>query len=183
MRSFRLRLILTLIAGITLVSVASTYFEVLAHKHMLRKDLEQRTAWIGTSLQVEIEDVVAGNKVAAIKATLARENATEQTMGMAFYNPAGRLVASAGQQEVIAALPTGPVEKAMEHSAETSAFGHAGDTQWLEEVVPLHGDGRLIGTLVVLTDASYIRDEGTALWRRSFWRIVAFVVLIVGITL
>jgi alpha,alpha-trehalose-phosphate synthase [UDP-forming] len=183
MRSFRLRLILTLIAGITLVSVASTYFEVLAHKHMLRKDLEQRTAWIGTSLQVEIEDVVAGNKVAAIKATLARENATEQTMGMAFYNPAGRLVASAGQQEVIAALPTGPVEKAMGHSAETSAFGHAGDTQWLEEVVPLHGDGRLIGTLVVLTDASYIRDEGTALWRRSFWRIVAFVVLIVGITL
>ena len=39
MRSFRIRLILALIAGITLVSLASTYFEVLAQKHVLRREL------------------------------------------------------------------------------------------------------------------------------------------------
>ena len=43
MRSFRIRLILALIAGITVVSLASTYFEVLAHKHVLRRELERRT--------------------------------------------------------------------------------------------------------------------------------------------
>jgi trehalose 6-phosphate synthase len=183
MRTFHLRLILALITGITLVSVASTYFEVLSHKHMLRKDLESRTARIGTSLQVEMEDVVAGNRVSAIRATLARENAAEQTLGMAVYNPAGRLVASAGQQDVIAALPPGPAQQAMERDAKTSVFSHAGDSQWLEDVTPLHGDGQLTGTLVVLADASYIRAEGNTLWWRSFWRILAFVVLIVGVTL
>jgi trehalose 6-phosphate synthase len=50
MHSFRLRLILALIAGVTLVSVASTYFEVLAHKHALRKELEQRSTWMGPSI-------------------------------------------------------------------------------------------------------------------------------------
>ena len=39
MQFFRMRLILALAVGITLVSVASTYFEVLAHKHALRLDL------------------------------------------------------------------------------------------------------------------------------------------------
>jgi trehalose 6-phosphate synthase len=96
MRFFHLRLIVALITGITLVSVASTYFEVLSHKHTLRKDLESRTARIGANLQVEMEDVVAGNRVSAIKAALERENTSEQTLGMAFYNPAGRLIASAG---------------------------------------------------------------------------------------
>ena len=35
MHRFRTRLILALIAGITVVSLASTYFEVLARKHVL----------------------------------------------------------------------------------------------------------------------------------------------------
>jgi alpha,alpha-trehalose-phosphate synthase [UDP-forming] len=183
MRSFHLRLILALITGITLVSVASTYFEVLSHKHLLRKDLEKRTAQTGTSLQVEMEDVVAANRVNAIKATLARENSSQQTLGMAVYNPAGRLVAAAGPQDVFAALSPGLVQDAMERDAKTSAFSHRGDLDWLEDVTPLHGDGRLTGTLVILADASYIREEGTTLWGRSFWRIVAFVVLIVGVTL
>jgi trehalose 6-phosphate synthase len=183
MRFFHLRLIVALITGITLVSVASTYFEVLSHKHTLRKDLESRTARIGANLQVEMEDVVAGNRVSAIKAALERENTSEQTLGMAFYNPAGRLIASAGRQDVIAALPSGLAQEAMEHDQKKSAFGHGGESQWLEDVTPLHGDGLLTGTLVILADASYIRAEGNDFWWRSFWRIMAFVVLIVGVTL
>ena len=37
--------------------------------------------------------------------------------------------------------------------------------------------------LVLVEDARFIRAEGNAVWRRSFWCIVAFVVLIVGVTL
>ncbi len=42
MKFFRMRLILALAVGITLVSVASTYFEVLAHKHALRLELVRK---------------------------------------------------------------------------------------------------------------------------------------------
>ena len=55
MHFFRVRLILALIAGVTLVSVASTYFEVMAHKHMSHQDLERRTAQKATSLLPEAE--------------------------------------------------------------------------------------------------------------------------------
>ncbi len=63
-----------------------------------------------------------------------------------------------------------------------NAFGHTGDVQWLEEVFPLHKGNQQIGAMVVLTDAGYIRDAGYDLWRRSFWWIVATVVLIVAVT-
>ena len=50
MHLFRLRLILALIVGVTLVSVAFTYFDVLAHRHILRQELERRAKWMGMSI-------------------------------------------------------------------------------------------------------------------------------------
>jgi hypothetical protein len=47
MEFFRVRLILALIAGVTLVSLGSTYFDVLAHKHALRQELERQTDLVG----------------------------------------------------------------------------------------------------------------------------------------
>ncbi len=58
----------------------------------------------------------------------------------------------------------------------------AGSTQWLEEVFPLHNGNQPVGTLVVATDASYIRSQNMDVWRRSFWRTLALVILIIGIT-
>ena len=37
--------------------------------------------------------------------------------------------------------------------------------------------------MAIVVDAGYIRSEGIAVWQRSFWRIVAFVIVIVAITL
>ena len=71
MRFFSVRLILALFAGITLVSVASTYFEVLAHKHTLRRELEQRTVWLGKNLQLDLEDALARGRMADLSAQLA----------------------------------------------------------------------------------------------------------------
>ena len=48
--------------------------------------------------------------------------------------------------------------------------------------MPLHNGTQLEGAVAIVVDASYIRAEGNGLWRRSFWRIVALVILIVGVT-
>jgi trehalose 6-phosphate synthase len=54
--------------------------------------------------------------------------------------------------------------------------------QWLQEVLPLHDGNRLLGALVLVSDARYIRNQGNDLWRRSFWRVLALVILIAGVT-
>jgi trehalose 6-phosphate synthase len=85
---FRMRLILALIICITLVSVGSTYFDVLAHKHVLRQELERNSTWLGTSLQPQMEQAVASGNDDVIKATVERLHHAE-TLGLAVYSPAG----------------------------------------------------------------------------------------------
>jgi trehalose 6-phosphate synthase len=75
------------------------------------------------------------------------------------------------------------LNKAIQQGVDSASFGHNDDQQWLEEAIPLYDNGRITGALVILEDARYIRAEGIAVWRRSFWRIAAFVLLIVGVTL
>jgi trehalose 6-phosphate synthase len=183
MQFFRMRLILALVVGITLVSVASTYFEVLAHRHVLRQELERRTAWQGKSLQTEMENVISGGQAPEIAAEVARLRLQNGALGLAVYDMQGGLVTAAGPAELFTSLPRGPLDKAVKQGAGSSVFGSRGDQPWMEEAVPLYAGGRMAGVMVILEDARFIRADSMDVWRRTFWRIATFVLLIVGITL
>jgi trehalose 6-phosphate synthase len=183
MRFFGVRLMFALITGITLVSVASTYFDVLAHKLTLRRELERRTVWLGTSLQLDMEQAVAKGRIADMSAQTAQLRSRDDLLGLALYDAHGTLLAFAGPGDLFKELPQGVLDKSIQKGMNSAAFGHDPDRQWLEEAIPLNSSGKMTGVLVILEDAGYIRAEGAAVWRRSFWRIVAFVVLIVGVTL
>jgi trehalose 6-phosphate synthase len=180
---FRMRLILALVVGVTLVSVASTYFDVLAHKLALRRELARRSAWLGASLQPQMEQAAAGGGADALNTAVQRLHRPDQSLGVGVYSPDGKLLASSGPQEVFAALTPAAVQKSFKRGAEVSVFGHDGDWQWLEDAFPLRNGGRVTSVLVILDDARYIRSEGNAVWKRSFLGIAAFVVLIVAVTM
>jgi alpha,alpha-trehalose-phosphate synthase [UDP-forming] len=182
MHSFRLRLILVLVACVIAVSVASTYFEVLAHKHFLREDLERRSKWIGFGLQPYLEQTLSSGNSLALPAFLASSRTRAGVLELAVFNPEGNLLASAGPLDLVQALPHSLVEKSLHKGADEAAFGKTDTTQWLEEVLPLHNGNQLEGALVLVADSGYIRSQTYDLWRRSFWRIVELVVLITGVT-
>jgi trehalose 6-phosphate synthase len=182
MHSFRLRLILALVASVTAVSVASTYFEVLAHKHFLRADLDKRSQWMGASLRPFVEQTLAAGNAAGLPAILEESKARSGVLGLAVFDAQGRLMASSAPPELVQTLPPATIQKSLRKGANMNAFGHTGDVQWLEESFPLHNGNQLEGALVLIADATYIRTESYDLWRRSFWHIVALVVLITGIT-
>ena len=104
MRSFRIRLILALIAGITLVSLASTYFEVLAHKHVLRGELARRTIWIGNSLQPAIEQALTAGKIPDIAVPGSMLRSQGEALGVAVYDARGGLVVEDGPSELFQIL-------------------------------------------------------------------------------
>jgi len=183
MHSFRVRLILALIASVILVSVASTYFEVLAHRHVLREDLERRTTWMGRSIEPEVRNAFAAGDPTALPGLAELLKSGTGALAVAIYDSHGDLMASSGPPEVLSELARNRVvEKALEKGAESGAFGHVNRWQWLEEASPIHKGNQLQGAMAIVVDASYIRSEGIEVWQRSFWRIVALVILIVGIT-
>jgi hypothetical protein len=183
MQFFRMRLILALVVGITLVSAASTYFEVLAHKHALRLDLQRRTAWMSKSLQPAIENTMATGQISQIAAETAVLRSQNEALGLAVYDAQGNLVTESGPAEILNALPRGPLDKATKRGVNSFVFGHLDDNQWLEDAIPLYVGGHGGGALIILEDARYIRAEGSSVWRQSLWRVVAFVLLISCVTL
>src|SRR5579864_8681324 len=104
MRSFRIRLILALIAGIAVVSLASTYFEVLAHKHILHRELIRRTIWVGNSLQPGIEQALTMGKVPDIAASGALLRSQGEALGFGVYDGRGALVIADGPLELFKSL-------------------------------------------------------------------------------
>lgn len=183
MHLFRVRLILALIFGVTLISAASTYFDVLAHKHVLRVELERRTKWMGTSIEPGVAEALESGDPSTIPGITEVLKSSTGALALAVYDGNGRLMACSGPQDVLQALPYEVVSKSIQKGAEVNAFGHTDDWQWLEEALPLHDGDKLEGVIAIVADAGYIRSEGIAVWQRSFWRIVALVVLIVVVTL
>ena len=155
MHSFRLRLILALIAGVTLLSVASTYFEVLEHKHVLRQELEWRSSWMGSSLKPQMEQALAQGNSGGLPTLVANAKAETGALGVGVYDPQGQMISSAGVPAVFQALAHAPFESLAKKTPveslsrtqrrtiaqkgnQVNAFGHTGNIQWLQEVFPLH---------------------------------------------
>jgi trehalose 6-phosphate synthase len=150
---FRMRLILALIAGVTLISVASTYFDVLAHKHVLRVELERRTRWMGVSVEPDLERALAGGDLSGLAALVDRSRTDTGALGLAVYDGQGKLLACSGPQEVLQALPFDVAAKSIRKRAQVTAFGHNDSAQWMEEATPLHDGGKLEGTMAIVADA------------------------------
>lgn len=182
MHLFRTRLILTLIATITAISLVFTYFDVLAHRHVLRMELSNRSRWIAVSVEPKLLEAFAVPE--AEQGSVVSQAATGTgAMGLALYDAQGRLLQFVGPQAVMRNLPPQLVEKSLRKNSSLTAFGHDGAWRWLETTLPLWKDGQRQGALALVTDASYIHRDALEQWKRSFWRIALFVVAIVAVTL
>jgi len=182
MHRFRVQLILALIASVTLVSVASTYFDVLRHRHVLRQELQARTNWMGVSLLPNIEATLEAGNPAALAHLADNLRTATGSLGLAIFDPHGQLLASSGPSDVMGALSKGLMLKSLQKGAVQSGFSHKSDWEWLQESFPLHQGTQLSGALTIAVDARYIRTETVNLWMQSFWRILVLVFLIVSIT-
>ena len=199
MHFFRLRLVAALLAGITLISVGSTYFDVLAHKHTLRSDLARRTQWFGAGLQPLVEQQLMMGPREDLPRVLQNLRQFPDQPSLAVYDTSGTLLASTGDIFPLKQTPTSLLKRPLTAGKDSGAFVKIAGEQnrngsspaqpsdstrlWYEDAIPLHDGQRTVGALVMVTDADYIRLEGVDVWRRSFLRIVAMVILVVVVTL
>jgi len=188
MRFFQLRLVAAMLLGITLISAISTYFDVLAHKHLLRKDLQRRAQWFAVGIRPQLERTLAEQAATNWSEELRDLHSSPDQPAILLYNSRGEVLGTAGEMPAPRMLPGRILNRAFDTNAESDAFVRVRDTngtaqQWYEDVLPLHGKQGVNGALVVLANADWIRAEGVAMWQRSFWRIAAMMVVIVTVTL
>lgn len=183
MRLLSVRLIVSLIVGITVVSLLSSYYEVVVEKRSLRRDLMHRAEVLGDSLAGNVEKVWERDSRRELQRIMQRFGNREHLVGVAVYDEKGTLVsATAGLSERLSSIPS-VVTDAEHMNAGSSVFTHLGNDSVHLYALPLHRDDAVVGGLLIVHDASYIRAESLRVWRETFLRVLVQVFLITLITL
>ena len=190
MRLLSVRLIVSLILGITLVSSGFSYYEVLGEKRALRSDLERRAELFGESLAGNVERVWNADSSHAgsdreLQLLVQRFGNREHMLGVAIYDRQGALVAITPELKRTLTVSPPPVTQAITQGREESSFLRLGSMPVHILALPIRrqNEDEVLGGLAVVHDASYIRAQILLAWRQTFFRVLAQVFLIVLITL
>jgi trehalose-6-phosphate synthase len=183
MRLLSVRLIVSLILGITLVSLAFSYYQVIQEKRSLSHDLQRRADDLGESIAANVEklwDVGSGRELQRL---VQRFGHREHLLGVAVYDRQERLMAIT--PELKKALATSPdtLRRALAEERNESSFARLDRDRVHILALPLHHNDGVVGGLVVVHDVNYIHAQILRVWRETFVRVLVEVFLIVLITL
>jgi trehalose-6-phosphate synthase/uncharacterized membrane protein affecting hemolysin expression len=183
MRLLSIRLIVSLIVGITLVSLSSSYYEALGEKRALSRDLERRAEVLGESLAGNVERDLEKDSAQDLQRIVRNFGNREHLSGLAIYGRQGDLLAVTPElASTLGAVPS-VMSQALRDNRGTGGFQRVGGAPVHIFALPLHQQDEVIGGLVIVHDAGYIRAESLHIWREAFLRVLAHVFLIVLITL
>jgi alpha,alpha-trehalose-phosphate synthase [UDP-forming] len=184
MRLLSARLIVSLIVGVTLVSLCSSYYQVLMLNRGLRRDLERRAEVLGESLARNVErDLARDTPQAALQRTVQQFANREHLAGLAVYNSQGHPIAITTNLEPLMASAPAVVQQSLTEDRNIGAFVKIGSASLHIFALPLRRGDETLGSLAIVHDSGYIRGESLRIWRETFLSALAHVFLIVLITL
>ena len=167
MRLLSVRLIVSLIVGITLVSLGFSYYEVLREKRVLRTQLERNSEELGESFALNLEK--SWESPRALQRTVQRFGTREHLLGLAVYDLQGKLLAITPElKPIIGAVPD-DVTRAITENHAQSSFGRLDNDRIHIFALPLHKDDDVIGGLAVIHNVDYIRAQNLRTWREAFF--------------
>src|SRR6202521_4015879 len=183
MRLLSIRLIVSLIVGITLVSLSSSYYEVLGEKGGRGRGPERRAEVVGESLAGNVERDLEKDSVQDLQRIVQHFGNREHLSGLAIYGRHSDLLAVTPELASRLDTVSSVMSQALSENHGAGSFKRVGDASLHIYALPLHQDDEVIGGLAIVHDAGYIRAESLHIWRETFLRVLAQVFLIVLITL
>jgi hypothetical protein len=182
-RLLSVRLIVSLIMGVTLVSLFSSYYEVRGEKRGLRRELERRAEVLGESLAGNVEPQLESGSLKELQRIVERFSNREHLAGVAVFNTNLEPIAeSSGLAQRLQVPPPG-VAQAIAKNQKQSEFVHRPGGSVHVYALPLHHRDEVVGGLAIVHDASYIDAQTAHVWRETFFWVLVQVFLIAMITL
>src|SRR5579864_7551220 len=187
MRLLSARLIISLIIGVTLVSLSTSYYQVIVLKRQMQRDLDRRAEVLGESLASNVERDLQRDAPHTLQRTVQQFANREHLAGLAVYDPQGRPIAVTTNLQPLMESAPPIVLQALKEDHDAKAFVRMGIASIHIYALPLHGGDKqgdkLIGGLAIVHDTGYIHGEALRIWRETFLSALAHVFLIVLITL
>jgi alpha,alpha-trehalose-phosphate synthase [UDP-forming] len=183
MRLFSVRLIVSLIVGVTLVSLGFSYYQVNEQKRGLRNDLERRAEILAESLTGNVQRLWAKDSSKELQTLVQQFGKREHLLGIVIYDRTGKLVAVTPELGSTLTPVPDSVNEAVDRDKSKSSFARLENQRVHILAVPVHEKDSVVAGLAVVHDAEYIRAQIMKVWRETFFHVLAQVFLIVLITL
>ena len=184
MRILSLRLIVALIFGVTLVSLASSWYQVQAEKDALLRDLERRAETFGESLAGNAESYLQSGDRPGLEQMVSRFGNRDHLLGIGVYDrDLLPLVVTRDLSAVLRGIPPALTE-ALARKQPASGYMRLHFKRAYMLAAPLRAvDKSVAGGIIIVYDTGYIRAEIFRVWSRVFVHIAGMVLVIVAITL
>jgi trehalose 6-phosphate synthase len=183
MRILSLRLIVALILGMTLVSLASSWYQARSEKEALRRDLERKAETLGESLAGNAESYLRNRDRPGLERMVQRFGNRDHLLGVGVYDrDLSSLVVTRDLGTILPRAAPGLAD-ALSSNRPESRYLRLDFKRVYVLAVPLHADKGIVGGIVLVYDTAYIRTEIFRVWSRVFIHIAGEVLVIVAITL
>jgi alpha,alpha-trehalose-phosphate synthase [UDP-forming] len=177
------RLILSLIVGVTAVSLVFVMYQTGADMQALKDDVERRALVLAESEQAPVEALLQSGSTRELQAVVDRFRNHEQLTGVAVYDAKGEPVAiTSGLASRLSATPA-TVALALQGGWGRGEFLRLGGEPMHIFALPLRSDSGVIGAIAILHDVGYFGSRREAIWRHALTSVAAQTLLIVCITI
>src|ERR1035437_1657671 len=158
MRLLSLRLIVALIVGVTVVSLALSWYEVQAEKNSLRHDLEHKAEMLDESLAANAELYLETGNRPGLEQMAQRFSNRDHLIGIGIYGRDGSvLVITHGLNSVLSGVPQ-PLKSALSDNRTEGQFMRLHFKSVYVQASPLRSvDKSVDGGIIVVHDTAYIR--------------------------
>lgn len=176
-----LKLVLPLVVSVVSVSLLYGFYQVRLERRNLRNDLAHRSAVLAASLQENLESSGKAND-RNLSRFVEKYGQREHLIGVVAYDSAGHVTAiTHGLSPKFTTQP--PVAgRAAETNKDASEFIDKPTEDPLQlYAVPLHRDGEISGSLMVVYDSSYIDAQVMRAVRDSLLSTLIQTLLIIGL--
>ena len=179
-----LRLILSLVVGISLVTFVIARNEVRAEKRGLRADLVRRAEILAESLQEIVEPALERRSHDELRRIVERYGNRERLAGVVVYDRDGNVLAESSSLASRFTPPAVPFDQLKTpDGAGVSEFLKLGGAPVNAYYLPLRDGSSMTGVLAIFHDADYIEAQSVRIWRDTIWHVIAQVLLIVFVTI
>ena len=178
-----LRLIFSLVVGVTLLSFLFALFQVKAEKRRLQRELENRAAIVGENLEAKVEPFLYPRLHRHLQQVVTEFGNHEHLKGVAVFDKAGDNVATTAglEDDLRPMLPQ--VIQVISSKVTYANFAILSGKLTHIYILPLHEDSEDLGALVVFHDASFIKAQTSRFWWDTFLNVLAQAAFIALVTL
>ena len=177
------RLNLSLIAGVTIVSLAIALYQTRSETRGLQRDLERQSAELAESLEKSAEPLVVSHAAAELQTLVDRFQNRQRLAGVAIYDSEGRPVAVSADLEARLDGSPSPIPRAKWQEGGSGKFLTIGSEPIHVWELPIQIGPVMIGALAIFHDDGYIQARETALWKRALTGVAVQTLLIVCVTM